>query len=103
MPRPVGEVAFSADGVSCHTSTDPLGCRRVSLGSNRFHPTSSKGGELTIFVGDDWAEDHHDIHLMDADGTTLASRRLPEGLADRRRSTEPLKDPIGTQSRWAAT
>ncbi|MGP4059031.1 IS110 family transposase [Mycobacterium sp. 4D054] len=36
---------------------------------------------MTIFVGDDWAEDHHDIHLMDADGITLASRRLPEGLA----------------------
>jgi transposase len=34
-----------------------------------------------IFVGDDWAEDHHDIHLMDAQGTRLASRRLPEGLA----------------------
>ncbi|MEO8813990.1 MAG: IS110 family transposase [Mycobacterium sp.] len=33
-----------------------------------------------IFVGDDWAEDHHDIHLMDADGAKLASRRLPEGL-----------------------
>jgi len=34
-----------------------------------------------IFVGDDWAEDHHDIHVMDADGTRLAWRRLPEGLA----------------------
>ncbi len=34
-----------------------------------------------IFVGDDWAEDHHDIHLMDADGARLGSRRLPEGLA----------------------
>ncbi len=33
-----------------------------------------------IFVGDDWAEDHHDIHVMDADGDRLASRRLPEGL-----------------------
>jgi transposase len=33
-----------------------------------------------IFVGDDWAEDHHDIHLMDADGARLAWRRLPEGL-----------------------
>jgi transposase len=40
-----------------------------------------QGGELTIFVGDDWAEDHHDIHLMDAEGARLASRRLPEGLA----------------------
>jgi transposase len=36
---------------------------------------------LTIFVGDDWAEDHHDVHLMDAEGARLASRRLPEGLA----------------------
>lgn len=36
---------------------------------------------MTLFVGDDWAEDHHDIHLMDAEGTKLASRRLPEGLA----------------------
>jgi transposase len=34
-----------------------------------------------IFVGDDWAEDHHDVHVMDTDGTRLASRRLPEGLA----------------------
>jgi len=52
----------------------------VSFGSNRFHHIE-QGGELTIFVGDDWAEDHHDIHLMDADGTRLASRRLPEGFA----------------------
>ncbi|MBB5785899.1 IS110 family transposase [Jiangella mangrovi] len=34
-----------------------------------------------IFVGDDWAEDHHDVHVMDEGGTRLASRRLPEGLA----------------------
>jgi len=33
-----------------------------------------------IFVGDDWAEDHHDVHLMDEDGQRLATRRLPEGL-----------------------
>jgi hypothetical protein len=34
-----------------------------------------------IFVGDDWAQDHHDVHLMDEAGKRLASRRLPEGLA----------------------
>ena len=34
-----------------------------------------------IFVGDDWAEDHHDVHLMNEAGERLASRRLPEGLA----------------------
>ena len=37
-----------------------------------------------IFVGDDWAEDHHDVYVMDADGARLASRRLPEGLAGTR-------------------
>jgi transposase len=32
----------------------------------------------TVFVGDDWAEDHHDVELVDASGRRLA--RLPEGL-----------------------
>jgi hypothetical protein len=36
---------------------------------------------LMIFVGDDWAEQHHDVYLMDEAGRRLASRRLPEGLA----------------------
>ncbi|WP_433725344.1 IS110 family transposase [Nocardia sp. CA-129566] len=34
-----------------------------------------------IFVGDDWAEDHHDVHVMDENGKKLTARRLPEGLA----------------------
>jgi transposase len=34
-----------------------------------------------IFVGDDWAEDHHDVSVMDESGKRLAGRRLPEGLA----------------------
>src|SRR6195256_3191090 len=42
--------------------------------------TTELGGTQMIFIGDDWAEDHHDVHVMDADGTRLASRRLPEGL-----------------------
>ena len=33
-----------------------------------------------LFVGDDWAEDHHDIEIVDEDGRLLARRRLPEGL-----------------------
>jgi transposase len=36
---------------------------------------------MRIFVGDDWAEDHHDVHLMNAEGKKLAARRLPEGVA----------------------
>jgi transposase len=34
-----------------------------------------------IFVGDDWAEDHHDLYVMDESGKRLAVRRLPDGLA----------------------
>jgi transposase len=33
-----------------------------------------------IFIGDDWAEEHHDVYLMDEAGRRLASGRLPEGL-----------------------
>ena len=33
-----------------------------------------------IFVGNDWAEDHHDVYLMDEGGTRLGFARLPEGI-----------------------
>ncbi len=33
-----------------------------------------------LFVGDDWAEDHHDVEIVDDEGSVLARRRLPEGL-----------------------
>ena len=33
-----------------------------------------------IFVGIDWAEDHHDLCLLEEQGGTLGKRRLPEGL-----------------------
>ncbi|MFB9733518.1 IS110 family transposase, partial [Ornithinimicrobium kibberense] len=33
-----------------------------------------------LFIGDDWAEDHHDVELVDGQGRILARRRLPEGL-----------------------
>src|SRR6266536_4442603 len=36
---------------------------------------------MRLFVGDDWAEDHHDGELMDATGRVLAKARLPEGVA----------------------
>jgi hypothetical protein len=34
-----------------------------------------------LFVGDDWAEAHHDIEIVNEDGTVLGRRRLPEGVA----------------------
>jgi Transposase/Transposase IS116/IS110/IS902 family len=33
-----------------------------------------------LFIGDDWAEDHHDIELEDEAGRRLTRARLPEGL-----------------------
>lgn len=59
-----------------------------------------------IFVGDDWAEDHHDVHLMDEAGARLAWRRLPEGLAGigelhhlvARYCAEPDQVVIGTET-----
>jgi transposase len=36
---------------------------------------------LRLWVGDDWASDHHDVELMDSSGATLARARLPEGVA----------------------
>ena len=36
---------------------------------------------MRLFVGDDWAQDHHDIEVMDEAGRVLAKKRLPEGVA----------------------
>lgn len=33
-----------------------------------------------LFIGDDWAEDHHDIELVDDQGRVLARKRFPEGI-----------------------
>ena len=33
-----------------------------------------------MFVGDDWAEEHHDIEVQDETGKALAKKRLPEDL-----------------------
>jgi transposase len=39
------------------------------------------GVVLQLFAGDDWAQDHHDVEVMDSSGATLARARLPEGVA----------------------
>lgn len=33
-----------------------------------------------LFVGDDWAQAHHDVEVQDETGRRLARRRLPEGV-----------------------
>ena len=55
-------------------STDPLACRWVPLARS-----VTQGGSM-IFVGIDWAERHHDVCVIDADGQLLAKGRIVEGL-----------------------
>lgn len=43
-----------------------------------------------LFVGDDWAEEHHDIEIVDETGRVLARKRPPEGLVGMTRLHELL-------------
>src|SRR5664279_4073045 len=38
-----------------------------------------EGGAM-LFVGDDWAEDHHDVEIVNDSGRRLVQKRLPEGV-----------------------
>ena len=42
-----------------------------------LHRADPRVGELMLFVGDDWAEGHHDIEIVDDQGKMLVRRRLP--------------------------
>ena len=56
-----------------------------------------------LFVGDDWAEDHHDVEIQDETGRKLAARRLPEGAAGIARLHELIAAHLaedGDPARW---
>jgi transposase len=48
-----------------------------------------------LFVGDDWAEAHHDVEVMDATGRRLAKARLPEGVAGMARLHAMIGEQLG--------
>jgi transposase len=48
-----------------------------------------------LFVGDDWAETHHDVELMDGAGRRLAKARLPEGVAGMARLHAMIGEQLG--------
>jgi transposase len=48
-----------------------------------------------LFVGDDWAADHHDIEVQDESGRRLARARLPEGIAGLSRLHGLLAEHLG--------
>jgi hypothetical protein len=56
------------------------------------------GDELRLFVGDDWAEDHHDVELMGEDGRVLARARLPESVARMARLHALVAGAVGSLS-----
>lgn len=45
-----------------------------------------------LYVGDDWAEDHHDIEVQDDNGSRLVRARLPEGIEGLTRLHELLAE-----------
>jgi transposase len=50
---------------------------------------------MRLFVGDDWAQDHHDVELMDAAGKVLARKQLAEGVAGIARLHELIGQRLG--------
>jgi Transposase/Transposase IS116/IS110/IS902 family len=50
---------------------------------------------VVLFVGDDWAEDHHDVEILDQTGRRLVKARLPEGMAGMSRLHELLAAHLG--------
>jgi transposase len=57
---------------------------------------------VRLFVGDDWAEDHHDIEVMDQAGRVLAKRRLIDGVAGMTQLHELIGRCLGEDEQDAA-
>ncbi|WP_433284727.1 IS110 family transposase [Pseudonocardia sp. CA-142604] len=51
-----------------------------------------------LFVGDDWAEDHHDVEVVDQTGQRLGRARLPEGVVGIGRLHELLARHLSEES-----
>lgn len=63
------------------------------------------GGDLEVvgvlFVGDDWAEAHHDLEVVDEGGRRLARGRIPEGVAGLDRLHALIGDHLGDDAQPA--
>jgi transposase len=55
-----------------------------------------------LFVGDDWAEDHHDVEIVDSSGKRLGRARLPEGMAGMTRLHEMIAEHLDEDAGAAA-
>src|SRR6476660_8650108 len=64
-------------------STRSLGCRcrrELCVFPLRQAKVLKELRRVLLIIGDDWAEDHHDLELEDETGRRLAKARLPEEL-----------------------
>ena len=52
-----------------------------------------------LFVGDDWAEDHHDVEVQDETGRRLGRARLEEGVAGIARLHKLIGAHVGEDTR----
>ena len=52
---------------------------------------------MLLFIGDDWAEEHHDVELQDQTGRVLAKARLPEGMAGMARLHAMVGEQLGDE------
>ena len=50
---------------------------------------------MRLFAGDDWAEDHHDVEVMNERGRVLGKARLPEGVVGMARLHELIGAHLG--------
>src|ERR687893_1339573 len=57
--------------------------------------STTRRGDALLFVGDDWAETHHDVELMDTAGRRLAKARVPEGVAGMARLHVMIVEQLG--------
>src|ERR1700759_781864 len=82
VPLPVtGRVDRCWDVVpACRVSTVIRALMVLLLAAGVFW-RAWRGVRVRLFTGDDWAEDHHDIEVMDEAGKVLARKRLPEVVA----------------------
>ena len=52
-----------------------------------------------LFIGDNWAEAHHDVEIQDETGRRLARHRLPEGVTGMAGLHASIADHLGEAER----
>ena len=50
---------------------------------------------MLLFLGDDWAEEHHDVEVQDETGRVLARAKLPEGMTGMARLHAMIGERVG--------